>query len=88
MEMVAPKNMRSLVQAVALFTNAFAAAIGEALAPLAGYPLLICNYAIPVILAAVGGTVFWFQSSGLDAQEDVVNMLPEGRTICGGKDRG
>jgi dipeptide/tripeptide permease len=39
MEMVAPKNMHSLVQAVALFTNAFGAAIGEALAPLAGYPL-------------------------------------------------
>lgn len=77
----APKNMRSLVQAVALFTNAFAAAIGEALVPLADDPLLVWNYGIPAILAVVGGTLFWIQFKGLDAMEDRLNMLPEGRTV-------
>jgi proton-dependent oligopeptide transporter, POT family len=77
----APKNMRSLVQAVALFTNAFAAAIGEALVPLADDPLLVWNYAIPAILAVIGGTMFWIQFRGLDAEEDRLNMLPEGRTF-------
>jgi hypothetical protein len=79
--------MRSLVQAVALFTNAFAAAIGEALIPLSDDPLLIWNYAIPAILAAVAGTIFWFQFRGLDAQEDALNMLPEGTTVLEGKQR-
>lgn len=81
----APKNMRSLIQAVALFTNAFASAIGEALIPLADDPLLVWNYAVPAILAFVGGTIFWIQFRGLDAQEDALNMLPEGKTVAEGK---
>lgn len=81
----APKNMRSLVQAVALFTNAFAAAIGEALVPLAEDPLLVWNYAVPAILAFIGGTLFWLQFRGLDAEEDMLNMLPEGHTVVEGK---
>jgi POT family proton-dependent oligopeptide transporter len=40
----APKNMRSIVQAIALLTNAVAAAIGEALVPLSDDPHLIWNY--------------------------------------------
>jgi POT family proton-dependent oligopeptide transporter len=36
--------MRSIVQAIALLTNAVAAAIGEALVPLSDDPHLIWNY--------------------------------------------
>ena len=50
--------MRSLVQAVALFTNAFASAISEALILLSNDPLLIWNYAILAILAVISGTIF------------------------------
>lgn len=79
----APKNMRSLVQAVALFTNAIAAAIGEALVPLADDPLLVWNYMVPAILAFVGGCMFWLQFAQLDRDEDKLNMLPEGHTNSG-----
>jgi POT family proton-dependent oligopeptide transporter len=61
--------------------NAFSAAIGEALVPLAEDPLLVWNYGVPAILAAIGGTVFWIQFRGLDAAEDELNMLPEGHTF-------
>ncbi|RMJ27484.1 peptide transporter [Aspergillus sp. HF37] len=40
----APKNMRSLIQAVALFMNAFSAAIGQAFVGLSSDPLLTWNY--------------------------------------------
>lgn len=70
------------MQAVALFMNAFAAAIGEALVPLADDPLLVWNYAIPAILAFIGGTIFWIQFKDLDAAEDELNMLPEGHTFA------
>ena len=40
----APKRMRSLVMSLFLFTNAIAAAIGEAMNPLASDPLLVCQY--------------------------------------------
>jgi len=79
----APKNMRSLVMSVALFTNALAAAIGEALVPLADDPLLVWNYMVPAILAFVGGCMFWLQFRQLDADEDKLNMLPEGHTNSG-----
>jgi POT family proton-dependent oligopeptide transporter len=74
----APRNMRSLVQAVALFTSAISAAIGEALNPLSADPLLVWNYGVMAVLSAIGGTCFWFQYRGLDAQEDELNLLPEG----------
>lgn len=77
----APKNMRSLVQAVALFTNAFAAAIGEGLVALADDPLLIWNYVVPAILATIGGCLFWLQFRDLDAEEDFLNMLPAGQVV-------
>ena len=79
--------MRSLVQAVALFTNAFASAIGEALIPLSDDPLLIWNYAVPAILAFIGGTIFWIQFRNLDAQEDELNNLPRGTIVLEGKQR-
>ena len=50
----APENMRGLVMGVNLMQNAFSAAIGQALVPLAEDPLLIWNYAVVAILAFVG----------------------------------
>ncbi|PHH81907.1 hypothetical protein CDD82_7598 [Ophiocordyceps australis] len=75
----APRNMRSMVQAVALFMTSFAAAIGQALVGLASDPLLVWNYAVVAILAFVAGTCFYFQFRNLDVDEDQLNELPEGR---------
>lgn len=77
----APRNMRSLVQAVALFTTAISAAIGEGLNPLSGDPLLIWNYGVMGVLSAAGGALFMWQFWGLDKEEDRLNMLPEGRVV-------
>jgi len=71
----APENMRGLVMGVNLVQNAFSAALGQALIPLADDPLLIWNYAIVAILAAAGGVGFWFTWRSLDAKEDELNMI-------------
>jgi POT family proton-dependent oligopeptide transporter len=77
----APKNMRSMVQAVALFMTAFAAALGQAITVLAADPLLIWNYTVVGCLAFVGSICFWLQFRGLDKEEDSLNMLPEGYVV-------
>ncbi|KAF4958228.1 hypothetical protein FGADI_2600 [Fusarium gaditjirri] len=74
----APKNMRSMVQAVALFMTAFSAALGQALVGLAADPLLVWNYGVVAILAVIAGTCFWCQFRNLDVHEDDLNALPEG----------
>ncbi|KAI2713449.1 hypothetical protein CBS147332_5189 [Penicillium roqueforti] len=74
----APRNMRSLVQATNMFTNAVSAAIAETLIPLSRAPLLAWNYGIFAILTFVGGAVFIVQFWGLDKEEDELNNLPEG----------
>ncbi|VUC28695.1 unnamed protein product [Clonostachys rosea] len=74
----APKNMRSMVQAVGLFMTAFAAAIGQAFVGLSADPLLVWNFGLISILAFIGGTGFWFQFRNLDKEEDELNELPEG----------
>lgn len=78
----APKKMRSMVQAVALFMTAFAAALGQAFVPLAKDPLLIWNYAVVSILAFIAGSMFFIQFRDLDQHEDELNSLPEG--VIGG----
>ncbi|KAJ5811997.1 hypothetical protein N7474_008298 [Penicillium riverlandense] len=78
----APRNMRSLIQAIALFTNAISAAIAEALNPLAADPLLIWNYGVFAVLSFVGGAFFIFQFWGLDKEEDELNNLPEGHAYA------
>ncbi|GIK06771.1 hypothetical protein Aspvir_002423 [Aspergillus viridinutans] len=75
----APKNMRSLVQAVALFMNAFSSALGQALVGLSNDPLLVWNYTVVAILAFVGGIGFWLTNYKLDKQEDELNNLPASR---------
>lgn len=78
----APKNMRSLVQAIALFTNAVSAAIAEALNPLSGDPLLIWNYGVFAVVSFLGGVLFIIQFWSLDKEEDELNMLPEGFVVA------
>ncbi|KAJ5480728.1 hypothetical protein N7539_006622 [Penicillium diatomitis] len=78
----APRNMRSLIQAISLFTNAISAAIAEALNPLSSDPLLIWNYGVFAVIAAVGGILFILQFRGLDKEEDALNNLPEGRVVA------
>ncbi|PYH95458.1 PTR2-domain-containing protein [Aspergillus ellipticus CBS 707.79] len=73
----APRNMRSLVQAVALFMNAFSSAIGQALVSLSEDPLLVWNYAVVAILAFVGGIGFWLTNYKIDREEDELNNLPQ-----------
>ncbi|KAK2748515.1 hypothetical protein FQN57_000648 [Myotisia sp. PD_48] len=73
----APRNMRSFVQAVALFMNAFSAALGQALVGLSADPLLEWNYAVTAILAFVGAVGFWFSNRHTDMEEDDLNQLPE-----------
>lgn len=74
----APANMRSMVQSIALFMNAIASAIGFAFTRLSDDPLLVWNYGVIAILAAVGGILFWLQFRHLDMEEDHLNMLPKG----------
>lgn len=71
----APRNMRSLVQAVALFMNAISSAIGQAFVGLSVDPLLVWNYAVVAILAFIGGVGFWSTNYKLDRDEDRLNNL-------------
>ncbi|PFH49857.1 hypothetical protein AMATHDRAFT_62389 [Amanita thiersii Skay4041] len=75
----APKNMKSLVMAVFLFTSALASAIGEAFVSLAADPLLVWNYGVMAVLAAVSGIIFWITVRSLDSKEDQLNNLVEGQ---------
>lgn len=72
----APANMKSTVTAIALFMNAFSSAISQAFVYLAEDPLLVWNYAVVAILAAIGGVLFWLSNRKLDKREDELNMLP------------
>ncbi|KAK0626829.1 POT family-domain-containing protein [Immersiella caudata] len=72
----APKSARSMVQAVCLFMNAIASAIGFGLVTLAKDPSLVWNFAVPAFLAFIGGSMFWLQFRKLDQAEDRLNMLP------------
>ena len=82
----APRNMRSLVQAVALFMSSISAAIGEALVPLSTDPLLVWNYGVMAVLSFIGGTCFWLMYKHLDSIDDELNMLPVGELETKPKD--
>ncbi|KAL2004150.1 hypothetical protein VTN02DRAFT_6247 [Thermoascus thermophilus] len=75
----APTNMRSLVQAVALFMNAISSALGQAMVGLSDDPLLEWNYGVTAILAFVGFVGFWATNYRLDREEDRLNNLPHSR---------
>lgn len=74
----APKNMRSLVQAVQLFTSAFSAALAQAFTPLTVDPLIVWNYSAVAIISFVTGVAFAFVYRSMDKAEDQLNMLPTG----------
>ena len=74
----APRNMRSLVFAFALFMSALSAAIGEALVSLSADPLLVWNYGVVGVASFLGGCVFWLMYRDLDRDEDKLNMLDVG----------
>ena len=71
----APTNMRSLVMSINLLQNAFSSAIAQGLVSLSADPLLVWNYGVVCVLAALGGIGFWFNFRHLDKEEDKLNML-------------
>jgi len=75
----APRNMRSLVMAVYLFTSAISAALGEAFVSLSDDPLLVWNYGSMGVIALISGLIFWFQYRNLDGREDELNNLDAGK---------
>ncbi|KIO00277.1 hypothetical protein M404DRAFT_963670 [Pisolithus tinctorius Marx 270] len=75
----APRNMRSLVMSMFLFTNAIAAAIGEAFVSLSTDPLLVWNYGSVAVICGVSGIIFWILVRKLNSQEDKLNNMAEGR---------
>jgi POT family proton-dependent oligopeptide transporter len=74
----APKNMRSLVQSVQLFTSAFSAALAQAFTPLTADPHIVWNYGSVAIISFVTGIAFHFAYRRMDKEEDKLNMLPTG----------
>jgi POT family proton-dependent oligopeptide transporter len=74
----APKNMRSLVQSVQLFTTAFSAALAQAFTPLTADPHLVWNYGSVAIISFVTGILFHFAYRTMDKDEDRLNLLPTG----------
>jgi POT family proton-dependent oligopeptide transporter len=77
----APKNLRSTVQAIALFMSAISSALSQALVSLADDPLLVWNYGVVAVLAAIGGIAFWLDNRKIDKEEDKMNMLPDAEFI-------
>lgn len=78
----APKNMRSIVQAVMLCQNAISSAIAEAFVSLSEDPLLVWNYGSMAVLAFAAGCLFWLHFRHLDYEEDELNELPEGKLFA------
>jgi len=78
----APKNMRSMIQAIALFATSISAAIGEGFVSVSEDPLLVWNYGSMAVLAFVAGIIFWFQFRHVDDEEDTLNELPEGKMFA------
>lgn len=81
----APTNMRSTVQAIALFMSAISSALAQALVALAEDPLLVWNYGLVAVLAAVGGVAFFAANRKNDQDEDRLNLLDGARFEGKGK---
>ncbi|KAG9238596.1 MFS peptide transporter-like protein Ptr2 [Amylocarpus encephaloides] len=77
----APKNMRSTVQAIALFTSAVSSALGQALTALSEDPLLVWNYGSVAVVAFAGGVGFYLTFRKADRDEDMLNNLQESKFI-------
>ncbi|KAL4790840.1 POT family-domain-containing protein [Aspergillus venezuelensis] len=77
----APRNMKSLVQSLFLFMNAFSAAIQQGLTGLSADPLLKWNYGFVAVLAFIGGNLFYLTHWRLDREEDYLNSLEPSRYL-------
>ncbi|KAI8932552.1 hypothetical protein NX059_010727 [Plenodomus lindquistii] len=83
----APNNMKSTIQAIALSTSAFSAALGQAFVSLSEDPLLVWNYGSVAIIAMAGGIGFYFTFRKADKHEDAMNNMKES-TYVGGREIG
>ncbi|KAH7355717.1 MFS peptide transporter-like protein Ptr2 [Pyrenochaeta sp. MPI-SDFR-AT-0127] len=79
----APNNMKSTIQAIALSTSAFSAALGQAFVSLSEDPLLVWNYGSVAVVAMCGGIGFYLTFRKADAEEDELNNLKESEYIGG-----
>lgn len=77
----APQNMKSTVQAIALFTSAVSSALGQALVALSDDPLLVWNYGFVAVVALIGGIGFYLTFRKADRDEDAMNNLKESAFI-------
>lgn len=48
--------------------------------------LLVWNYSVMAALAGIGGILFWVSFRSLDAEEKMLNELPEARYIAGSRE--
>lgn len=71
----APPTMKSFVQSLYLFTNAFGSAISEALVSVAVNPKYTWMYTGVSVSAFITGCVFYFLYNHYDAQEDEMYAL-------------
>ena len=71
----APSSMKSTIMAMFLFTNAFGAAIGCALSPIAKDPYYIWLFCGLAVACFTSGCLFWFCFRGLNAKEDEMNAI-------------
>ena len=81
----APNNMKSTIQAVALSTSAFSAALGQAFVSLSEDPLLVWNYGSVAVVAMCGGVGFYLTFRKADKMEDAMNNIKES-TYMGGRE--
>ncbi|KAL0575147.1 hypothetical protein V5O48_006824 [Marasmius crinis-equi] len=65
----APKSMRSFVTAIFLFMSAVSGALSEIFVSLSSDPLLVWNYGVMAVLAAVTGVAFWISVHKMDRRD-------------------
>ena len=71
----APPSMKSFVQSMYLFTNAFAAAIGIGLSRLAYDPAVMWMYVGLAVVSTLTAVIFWILFHHLNAREEEMNRL-------------
>ncbi|KAL4411227.1 POT family protein [Colletotrichum abscissum] len=77
----APPNMKSFVQSIYLFTNAFGSAISEALVSVAVDPKFLWMYTGVACSSAVVGCIFYFTFRHYDAEEDKMYELDRDQPV-------
>ncbi|KMU85262.1 peptide transporter PTR2-A [Coccidioides immitis H538.4] len=80
-ELRAPPTMKSFVQSMYLLTNAFGAALGEALTPVAHDPEIIWLFTGLACSSFTAGILFWIVFRHLNAKEEDMNALDKDDTV-------